>query len=144
MMINHRLQVHHLTHWITASECISMFTWAWPVSGSPNLLNLSLHVHTITGSKLICNLAQAWLPSSHNHYFLCISKLAPSQGPRSHHHAHQMYLQHGSITVSKCISEFTHFQPRSVSPHMLKHGLQVYCQTCSTMDCNRISGFTVS
>jgi len=110
--LDHGLQVHHQTPYITASKCLSNLAWLQPPSVSPKLLQYGLAVHTITD----CNCLS---PHSLDHglsvYFetrlmtpsKCISKLAWLRPPSSHDHALPVHFETHLITASKSISELT-------------------------------------
>lgn len=63
----HPVQLHFQCCWITPCKFISEFTWSWPPSSSPFLLDYSLQLHLDICSFMVSN---------------CICKLLPSQ-PRS-------------------------------------------------------------
>jgi len=105
------LQVHLQTRSITASKCISEFTWSRPPSASPNSLDHGLQVHLQTRMTTASK---------------CISKLTQLRPPNSLDHGLQVHLQIHSITASKCISKYARLPPPSASPNSLDHGLGVY------------------
>ena len=105
------LPVHLQTRSITASKCISEFSWSRPPSASPNSLNYGLWVHTIRASKCISKLAQSSLSS------------AP---PNSLDYPLQVHLWVSSITASRCISTFARSQPPSASLRLNNHCIRVY------------------
>jgi len=90
---------HPQSHWIIALKCIGVFTWIWPPSAFPNLLDRSLqgnlYVHSSTTSKSAWSRAQGRYPTSLN------------PDLEMHHQTH-------SITISKCNSELTWLGPLSV------------------------------
>jgi len=70
---------------------------------------------------------ESQLPSHlHTDLLLTPARPPPSTPPISIHDGLQGHLQTGSITASKCISEFTLSGPPSASPNSLDHGLQVH------------------
>jgi hypothetical protein len=115
----------------TTSMYSSNLDRSWPPNASPNLLELSIHVHLWvhpdTICQSICKLAQLWPGSASLSYSISvcklISKLAWSQPPS----ASLSY----SISASQCISKLARSQPSNVSPNLLDHGLQVHPQPCS-------------
>jgi len=107
---HHGVQVHHRTHSITASQCISTLAWPWPQSASLSSLDNSLQVYLQTRSIMASQ--YAWL-----------------QPPSSHDHGLQVHLQTRSTTPSKSISDFTR-SSRSGTPQIaLKHCPQIVLET---------------
>jgi len=93
ILIDYGLQVYLPTRSITASKCISEFTWSRPPSASPNSLNYNLQVHL-------------WVH--------LISR-SPSASSNLLDRGLQVHLWVNSISVSKCISKHAQSWP-PISP----------------------------
>jgi len=90
--LNYGLQVHHQTHSIMASKCISKLVQLWPPSSHNQGLQVHIHTRSITISEYISKFTRS---------------RPPSVSPNPLDYCLQVHLQTRSIIASECISGFT-------------------------------------
>jgi hypothetical protein len=114
-LLNHELQAHLYTHYITASRCISKLPCWWSSSAFPFSLNHHHQVYLETRSimALKCITTLAWVQTQS----ACQTWLNHDRG---------VHLNVKLITDSTCISKYPWLQPASPSPNHRNDGVRIH------------------